>query len=1084
MKKIILLFFVVLHLCINGSAQISKNIMPVKTNYKWGFIDKSGKNIIDPVYDYCEPFSCGLSKVKLRGNYGVIDTTGKQLVAPIHSDIKILCPNYIAIRKDTLWGIDDKSGMNLVQVAYDKIDVLDNNTFMLKKGNKYGIYKHRINKTSEIIYNGVSVAGFGYYLVQKDNKLGLLDSTLNSALKTEYTLIDVLSPKAFLFKLKDLINVSAEGQITFNPDFIQYKKINEKCISIKSKKGGWSLYSITAKKIITKEEQESFTVLDNDLVMINKANKHGVLDYAGNEILPQKFSNIHLNEGLLLVEQTGKWGLADKQGKFLIETVHNKLFPFRKSIAVFETPTGKGLIDNAGKVLAQPTFTNIDLNNNIAKCTKPDGSISTLRLDNTGGAPAKGGKGKAKPAPKEIVVIDETAATHGHAWLKGPNKKWGLLGHDTLFVPYRFDEVIEVTPNLSIILSKIDYRTNQKMYGYINQNKLNDLATAKVGLVNKESGKMTAQPNYWYIRVEDYKTGNNAKVILEGGQQGLIDNTGKLFTEYIYTNKDKKKITEKINYVGKFNDGIARFCVGCNVNYMGAWDNSKVTGGKWGFITQDAQIAIEPQYDDVTDMLNSRAIVKLKNQYGVIANTGVIVLKISYENLSFVPESDNKLIKTETTKDRSGLINWEGKVLTSINYDKIYPYKEGMARVVVNGKYGFINENNAIAIEAKYDNLLDFSEGLAPFYQDKKWGYLDKQGKEVILANFPFAGDFKSGLSPVLIDGKIAYINKYEKIAIPAQYMAGSDFENGYAVVQEMQSKLIGVIDTTGSYVVDPKYGDIHFLMNYRFAKVKTDDGCKLFDLKTKKLVSKKSYPDINDFNYGLALVKKDEYYNYIDTTGKIVISKKYTNAGDFSDGLARVQFEGKYGYINTAGEKVHEFLYTNATDMIQNRAMIEGPTKLWGIIDKNGKHITFEKYITPKPFSYGYSLVNTPSKEYYFVDSLGNVAFKNQIYQEAYSFEKPGVARVKYQGKWGLVNTSGYQVADFKYDNISEFVNGQAVVTMGKSTGIFDLDGKVVAEPVYDAFTFTSGGLIMLEKWDMVGYLNADKTWLWELKK
>jgi hypothetical protein len=40
-----------------------------KGDYKWGFIDKTGKVIVPPKYDYALPFYEGLSQVRLNGKY-------------------------------------------------------------------------------------------------------------------------------------------------------------------------------------------------------------------------------------------------------------------------------------------------------------------------------------------------------------------------------------------------------------------------------------------------------------------------------------------------------------------------------------------------------------------------------------------------------------------------------------------------------------------------------------------------------------------------------------------------------------------------------------------------------------------------------------------------------------------------------------------------------------------------------------------------------------------------------------------------------------------------------------------------------
>ena len=57
----------------------------VKLNGKWGFIDKTGKEIVPCKYDWVGSFSELLTMVKLNGQWGYIDKTGKE-ICPIKYD--------------------------------------------------------------------------------------------------------------------------------------------------------------------------------------------------------------------------------------------------------------------------------------------------------------------------------------------------------------------------------------------------------------------------------------------------------------------------------------------------------------------------------------------------------------------------------------------------------------------------------------------------------------------------------------------------------------------------------------------------------------------------------------------------------------------------------------------------------------------------------------------------------------------------------------------------------------------------------------------------------------------------------------
>jgi negative regulator of sigma E activity len=51
----------------------------VRLNYKWGYIDTTGKEVISFKYDDAENFSKGFAKVKLEGREFYIDKYGNEV---------------------------------------------------------------------------------------------------------------------------------------------------------------------------------------------------------------------------------------------------------------------------------------------------------------------------------------------------------------------------------------------------------------------------------------------------------------------------------------------------------------------------------------------------------------------------------------------------------------------------------------------------------------------------------------------------------------------------------------------------------------------------------------------------------------------------------------------------------------------------------------------------------------------------------------------------------------------------------------------------------------------------------------------
>ena len=56
--------------------------------------------------------------------------------------------------------------------------------------------------------------------------------------------------------------------------------------------------------------------------------------------------------------------------------------------------------------------------------------------------------------------------------------------------------------------------------------------------------------------------------------------------------------------------------------------------GKWGFLNLDGNVAIEPDYEEVTDFKKGLSIVKKDGKYGVINNKGALIFPITFDKMS------------------------------------------------------------------------------------------------------------------------------------------------------------------------------------------------------------------------------------------------------------------------------------------------------------------------------------------------------------------------------------------------------------------------------------------------------------------
>ena len=120
----------------------------VQLGNKWGFIDKTGKEVVEKKYDDIDPFFEGMAVVKIKDKdgsgdkEGYIDNTGKEVVEPKYDFAAFFedgmgeVTNY---EMGIMVGYVDKTGQEVVEVKYNGVSKIRNNTIVLVKDDKVGL---------------------------------------------------------------------------------------------------------------------------------------------------------------------------------------------------------------------------------------------------------------------------------------------------------------------------------------------------------------------------------------------------------------------------------------------------------------------------------------------------------------------------------------------------------------------------------------------------------------------------------------------------------------------------------------------------------------------------------------------------------------------------------------------------------------------------------------------------------------------------------------------------------------------------------------------------------------------------------
>ena len=419
-------------------------------------------------------------------------------------------------------------------------------------------------------------------------------------------------------------------------------------------------------------------------------------------------------------------------------------------------------------------------------------------------------------------------------------------------------------------------------------------------------------------------------------------------------------------------------------------------------------------------------------------------------------------------------------------------------KIVDNNKVGFINNKAQVSIKPIYYAANDFSEGFAATRLKGLYGFINGTGDFIISPRYDYATEFNNGHAVVYLNGKPMVIDKKGNLIVDTIYQTISKFNNSRAYVTS-KSNNFGVINTEGKLVIDTNYTLINpFAEGYAVVlKMVTigsdaDASYGVIDSFGKVIIPLGIYKKINDCVNGYFRVttmaesdsteEGSSKIGLVDTKGKLLFKKRFNSRewidGHFNCGLAKINlynskafgasdnvYESKYtyaGYVNTLGEIViNNKDYKHAHDFNSSRAFIQNENREYSIINREGKIISDKK----------------------FNDVIGD-KFNN------------GLAIVKTNHKWGIVDTNANYVMQPKFTNIDNvgIVNGYIFFSEdsemdyddeGRPTGIAKIDGGVILSPKMNSFERNGfvNGLIKCIIGKKLTYINKSGAIVWQEK-
>ena len=301
----------------------------VKVNEKYGFVDTTGKIVVEPQFDFIFDFRNGFAHVEIDNKRGFVNKYGQIVVEPQFTGyVGDYYEGLASVQVDGKYGFIDTTGKMVIEPQFDDAGSFSDGLAFVKVDGKQEV----IDKQGEIVFEPkFDIYSFseGLALFSKNYKKGFINTQGEIVIEPQYDFAEDFKNGFAL--------VGMDGEIKWYIDK-SGNKVNDS-----------TLQSILDKEPLSPVEEKFYSLSTNDYFLnqfgqsrfsqwweqLFYTPNYGYVDKTGKVVIDFQFEEADgFYDGLSLVKVDGKYGFIDKTGKMVIEPQFDHATSFKNGYAL------------------------------------------------------------------------------------------------------------------------------------------------------------------------------------------------------------------------------------------------------------------------------------------------------------------------------------------------------------------------------------------------------------------------------------------------------------------------------------------------------------------------------------------------------------------------------------------------------------------------------------------------------------------------------------------------------------------------------------------------------------------------------
>lgn len=331
-------------------------LLPINSSDGFGFVNRNGKVIIEPRYQWAEDFSEGLAAVMVGDHWGFIDASGKTVIEPRYSWAGSFKEKRAVVQMEGKYGYIDQYGYLAAGALFDLADDFHEGLAVVKTGGKCGFLDTSGNMVLEPDYDWAGHFSEGLALVLAGTTYGYIN-------RSGAMVVELPTPEGLPLSSPQ---ASASGGGEAELDIVQWQKLLSYHafsggMAVLEKDGKFGFIDRSGETVIT-PQFDSVDSFSEGLAAVRTGRKWGFIDTSGRTVIDPGFDQVgSFSQKLAPMKVNGIWGYIDPSGRIAIDPKFDYAYAFAQGLAPVTVGETKGYIDQAGDYVWRPTGPETDL---------------------------------------------------------------------------------------------------------------------------------------------------------------------------------------------------------------------------------------------------------------------------------------------------------------------------------------------------------------------------------------------------------------------------------------------------------------------------------------------------------------------------------------------------------------------------------------------------------------------------------------------------------------------------------------------------------------------------------------------------